>query len=236
MDKEYAEYLLNKTKNDYNLISEDFSRTREKVWEEIKFLFDDYLTAGEKVLDLGCGNARFYDFFKEKDIQYFGLDNSEKLIGVAQQKYPQVNFRIGNALNLPFPNNYFDKIYSIAVLHRIPSKELRSQFLNETERTLKSGGKLILIVWKLPIKKYKRKNISLLIKYTIFKIIGISKLDFKDILEPWGNKTFKYYHWFSKRELAKIVKKAGLKIERIGVMKNKTGNRQNIYLIAEKRP
>ena len=31
MDREYAEYLLKKTKGDYNLIAEDFSRTREYV-------------------------------------------------------------------------------------------------------------------------------------------------------------------------------------------------------------
>ena len=227
MDKEYAEYLLNKTKNDYNLISEDFSRTRAKTWEEIKFLFNDYLSAGEKVLDLGCGNARFYEFFKEKDIQYFGLDNSEKLIEIAQQKYPKADFRIGDALNLPFPNNYFDKIYSIAVLHQIPSKESRSQLLEEARRVLKPNGKLILTVWKL-------KNPSLLLRYTILKIIGKNKMDFKDILEPWADKTERYYHLFSEKELVELVERSGLKIIKNGIIKNKTGNRQNIYLVAEK--
>jgi ubiquinone/menaquinone biosynthesis C-methylase UbiE len=227
MDKKYAEYLLNKIKNDYNLISEDFSRTRAKTWLEIKFLFNDYLTAGEKVLDLGCGNARFYEFFKENDIQYFGLDNSEKLIEIAQQKYPKADFRIGSALNLLFPNNYFDKIYSIAVLHQIPSKEFRFQFLKEARRVLKPNGKLIITVWKL-------KKSSLLLRYTILKIIGKNKMDFKDILEPWSDKTERYYHLFSKKELVKLVDQSGFKVIKNGIIKNKTGNRQNIYLVAEK--
>ena len=231
MKKEYTKYLLNKTKSDYNLISEDFSRTRGKVWEEISFLFKD-TKPKEKVLDLGCGNGRFYELLKNTD--YTGVDNSEKLIKIAKGKYPEANFKTEDALSLSFPDNHFDKVYSIAVLHRIPSKKLRLQFLKEAKRVLKKNGDLILTVWKLPFKQYNRKNLSLLLRYTILKLIGKSKLDFKDVLEPWGNKTFKYYHWFSKRELAKLIKKSGFKIKEIGVIKNQRGNRQNIYLVAQK--
>jgi ubiquinone/menaquinone biosynthesis C-methylase UbiE len=227
MDEKYAKYLLDKTKNDYNLIAQDFSRTRGNIWEEIKFLFDDYLTAGEKVLDLGCGNGRFYETFKNKDIQYFGLDASEKLIEIAKKKYPKADFRTGEALKIPFPNNYFNKVYSIAVLHHIPSKELRINFLKEAKRILRPNGKMILTVWKL-------NNRSLLLKYTILKIFGKNKMDFKDTLEPWAQKTERYYHWFSKKELVKLIKQTGFRIENIGVIKNKTGNRKNIYLIAAK--
>ena len=230
MDEKYARYLLNKTCNDYNLIADDFSRTRRNIWPEIKFLFDDYLTAGEKVLDLGCGNGRFYEFFKDKDINYIGADNSKKLIELAKQKYPEADFRTDNALNPSFPNSYFDKVYSIAVLHHIPSKELRVQFLKEAKRVLKKEGKLIITVWKF----HNKKERLLLLRYTILKIIGKSKLDFKDILEPWSNKTLRYYHWFSKRELRDLASQAGFKIKKIGIARNKKGNRQNIYVVAEK--
>ena len=95
-------------------------------------------------------------------------------------------------------------------------------------------GKLIITVWSLPIKQYNKKNIFLLLKYTILKIIGMSKLDFRDVLEPWGNKTFKYYHWFSERELKNLAKKAGFKVKKSGIIKNSRGTRKNIYLVAEK--
>jgi tRNA (uracil-5-)-methyltransferase TRM9 len=230
MDKEHSEYLLNKTKEDYNLIAEDFSSKREKVWEEIEFLFNDYLKQGEKILDLGCGNGRYFPFFKKKGVDYFGIDFSEKLIKIAKNKHPEVNFQKGDALNLPFPENFFDKIYSIATLHHIPSEELRIQFLKEVKRALKGEGFLILTVWKF----HQQQEINLLFKYTILKLFGKSKLDWKDILEPWGKKIKRYYHWFSKKELKDLLKKVDLIIEKIGTTKNQRGNRQNIYVIAKK--
>jgi ubiquinone/menaquinone biosynthesis C-methylase UbiE len=229
MKKEFAQYLLDKTKYDYNLIADDFSRTRSQVWQELSSLFSD-LKPGEKVLDLGCGNARYYQLFKEKEVDYVGIDTSEKLIKIAQAKYPEAKLFSGDALNLPFENNSFDKVYSIAVLHHIPSKEFRLQFLKETKRVLKPKGKLILTVWKL----HGKKEILLLLKYTILKIIGRSKLDFKGVFKPWAKETTRYYYWFSKRELNKLVNQSGFKVEKSGIIKKEKGKRQNIYLIAQK--
>ena len=184
----------------------------------------------EKVLDLGCGNGRLYELLKGRMVDYLGIDNSERLIALAKNRYPGVNFQAGDALNLPFSDNFFDKVFSIAVLHHIPSKEFRLRFLKEAGRVLKPKGSLILMVWNF----HQFKERYLLFKYTILKLIGRSKLDWKDILEPWGKKIERYYHWFSKKELENLVKKAGLKVERRGIIKNEKGNRQNIYLIAEK--
>lgn len=232
MEKEYAEYLLKKTKEDYNLIAKEFSSKREEIWEETRFLFDDYLIPGEKILDLGCGNGRYFPLFERKNVDYIGIDNSEELIRIAREKYPQAKFQVANALNLPFPNNYFDKVYSIALLHHIPSDEFRIKSLKEIKRVLKPKGTLILTVWET----HRLKERYLLLKYTILKLIGKSKLDWKDIFEPWGKKINRYYHCFSKRELEGLVKKSDFKIRESGLIKNKKGNRQNIYIIAEKPP
>jgi len=228
MEKKYAEYLLNKTKEDYTLIADDFSRTRQRIWDEIRFLFDDYLIEGERVLDLGCGNGRFYELFR--NIDYIGVDNSERLIDLAKRKYPEGKFQVSDALRLPFPGNYFDKVYTIAVLHHIPSKQLRLQFLKEIKRVLKKDSLLILTVWKF----HNKKEVSLLLKYTILKLIGRSRLDFGDTFEPWGKKIERYYHWFSQKELSNLVKRAGFKVGKLGIVKNEKGNRQNIFLVARK--
>lgn len=230
MKPEYAHYLLVKTREDYNLIADEFSTTRQNIWQETRFLFDDYLIPGDKVLDLGCGNARYYPLFKEKSVEYIGIDSSKDLIQISKDMYPDADFRVEDALNLSFPDNYFSDVYSIAVLHHLPSRELRLKFLNEAKRVLRPGGLLILTVWKF----YQIKQWLFLLKYTLLKIIGKSKLDWKDILEPWGKKAERYYHWFSKKELEELIKETGFEIEKSGIVKNKKRNRQNIFIVAKK--
>lgn len=193
-------------------------------------MFDNYTSSGDRVLDLGCGNGRYYQALEDKEVNYIGIDSSQELINIAKQKYPGVDFQVGDALNLPFDDNQFDKIYSIAVLHHIPSNQLRLDFLKEAKRVLKPGGLIILTNWKF----HQAKEWKLLIKYTILRLVKKSKLDYFDIMEPWAKKTERYYHWFRKRELINLAKEAGLKVKEFGVTKNSRGNRQNYYLILEK--
>lgn len=234
MDRKYAEYLVKKTKDDYNLIAEDFSRKREMIWKELSFLRDQVI-AGEKILDLGCGNGRFIELFKEQNIEYFGLDNSERLIEIAKKRYPRGKFQIADAFNLPFPDNFFDKVFSIAVLHHIPSDQYRTRFLEEVRRVLKPGGILILTVWYLWQKKTVWK---FLLKNIFLKLIAKSNLDFTDVLIPWKDSQGKirlqrYFHCFTKQGLQKLVKNTNLKIREISLLQSSAGH-SNLLLIAEK--
>ena len=199
------------------------------MWEELKFL-EDYIKEGDKILDLGCGNGRLYELLKNKPIDYYGIDNSEKLIEIAKSRYPNINFQVADALNLPFPENFFDKVVSVAVFHHIPSKDLRLQFLKEIKRTLKPGGILILVNWSL--NTWKR--FSLFLKYAFLKILGKSTLDFGDAFIPWRNTTLRYVHRFTKKEIKTLVKTSGLKVLEIKTSKRPKGKESNILLIAEK--
>lgn len=204
------------------------------MWEELIPLAK-YVQAGEKILDLGCGNGRLFAMLKEKNIEYLGVDSSDKMINIAREKHGPAGakFLTVEALELPFPESYFQKIFSVAVLHHIPSEEFRLKFLSEIKRVLKPRGLLILTVWNL------RKNYWLLFKYTILKFIGKSKLDSGDVLWPWKNSEGKtvierYIHCFARRELEKLAEKAGFKIEEAGFLDRGKSKKANIYLIAEK--
>ncbi len=237
MDKDYAQYLLKKTIQDYNLIAEEFSRTREYVPEDRKNLILRYIRPGSRVLDLGCGNGRFSDIFRE-DIDYIGVDNSEKMIEIAEKEHPGKKFQAASALNLPFSDNSFDVIFSFAVIHHIPSKELRLLFLKEAERILKSGGILILTAWYLnPIRMAligEWGRAAELMKYQILKIFGLSKSDFGDFFVSWKNIVPRYIHCFSVNGLKKLVKKSGFKIKEAGILSGRKTKERNTYLVVQK--
>lgn len=227
MEREYAEYLLNKTKEDYNLIAEEYASTRHFTWDIENLV--QYVSSREKILDLGCGSGRLLEILKNRNINYFGIDGSKNLIEIAKKNYPAFKFQVADVLSLPFPNNSYDKIFSIRVLMHIPSEEFQLQFLKEAKRVLKTGGLLILTAWYLWRLRSKR-NFLLMVKNAFLKIIGKSKLDFGDALIPWGKKAMRYYHYFTTGELKKLTEKSGLKVKKIWTTPF------DIYLIAEKPP
>ena len=233
MDKEYAIFLLEKTKKDYNFLAENYDRTRSFIPEDIKKLAE-LVQAEEKILDSGCANGRLYEILKEKKIDYYGIDISENLIKIAQNKYPEAKFQVANALNLPFQDNFFDKVFSISVLHNIPSKEFKIQYLQEIKRVLKPNGFLILRVWDF---WKRREGWQIFLKYTLLKLIGKSKLDFFDIFLPWKNSNGnilvqRYFHCFKKKGIEKLIKEVGFKIKKS--WREGKDPRTNIYVVAEK--
>ncbi|MCK5044201.1 class I SAM-dependent methyltransferase [Candidatus Parcubacteria bacterium] len=230
MDREYAKYLLKETCQNYNRIALHFTRSRGFVWD-IDCL-KEYVVPEERVLDLGCGNGRLYKIFKDKKIDYVGVDNSGELIEIAKENYPHLHFQTADALNLPFPDNHFDKIYSIRALHNLPSQEFRTQFLAEANRVLKPGGTLILTVWNVWECRDKQ-NLFRLIKSTFLKIIGASKLDFGDTFIPWGDKASRYYHFFTKNELKSLTEKADFEVAKIWTT-GKEWKYSDIYIVAHK--
>jgi ubiquinone/menaquinone biosynthesis C-methylase UbiE len=230
MDINYAKYLLKKTKEDYNLIAQDFSRTRQIVWGELA-IFKKYLSDGDKLLDVGCGNGRLSEFSKNKKINYIGADVSSELISLAKKRYPKKRFLVADNLNLPFLDDNFDKVFSIAVLHTIPSANFRKKAIFEIKRVLKEKGLFFATVWDM---KWKNK-LPLFLKYSFLKMIGKSRLDFGDVFVPWADKTKRYYHLFTEKELVSLVREAGFKIIEKGIIRNSTKKRSNIYLIAEKQ-
>lgn len=236
MDKDYAKYLLEKTHKDYNQIAEDFSKTREYISEEIKNLLLQYIMPGERVLDWGCGNGRFNEIFQNTD--YYGVDVSEKMIKIAKNKYPNAKFKVVDPLKLPFPNNFFDKIFSLAVFHHIPSEKFRLQFLEEGKRVLKPNGIFIITVWNLnPLRMIfigEWKRALLFIKYIFLKIFGKIKIDFKDFFIPWRDVCLRYIHCFSLSELKKLAQKSNLQIKKAGILKSQKTKETNIYIILKK--
>jgi ubiquinone/menaquinone biosynthesis C-methylase UbiE len=228
MDFNEAKKIMEINKKFYDLLAEDFARTHASAMEEFASLAG-YWQEGDKVLDLGCGNGRFYDLVCQpgKDIKYFGVDNSAQLIALAKQQYPLGQFILGDGLSLPFGDNFFDKVLCVAVLHHLPGYDMRREFLRQAWRVMKKSGQLILVV------SPRERNWQLLLKYLWLKIIGKSRLDWGDFYEPWGEQGVRYFHVFSKKELRVLLEDSGWQVESLGVLTRQNGKR-NIVVVAKK--
>ncbi len=227
MDKDHAEKIMAEVARRYDAVSETFSDSRKDPWSELDHLFDG-LRAGDRVLDIGCGNGRSCERMVP-GVDYVGVDNSERLIEIAKKSYPDCDFMVADALNLPFPGRDFDRVYAIGLLHHIPSERKRTDLLHEIRRVLNPGGTVALTVWDIWEKTARRKRV---VKEAILSILGLSKLDVGDVLLSWQGFDDFYFHCFSLGGLVGRCERAGLEIVSIGRAPSKGGT--NIYVVARK--
>lgn len=208
MRRNTAKKLLKKVVEDYSKIADDFSQTRTWLWPEFSF-FKKYIKPGDKVLDLGCGNGRFYPFVKDiKNISYLGIDNNPDLIKHAQKIYSSAKFVVGDLLDIPY-SDHADILFSIASFHHIPSFELRNKSIQELHRVIKKNGFVVITVWNLFQKRYRKRVIKSLYNF----MIHFGRYDWNDTFIPWSKTGVKrYYHAFTPRELKKLFIKNGFDI------------------------
>lgn len=213
MKQETKDKLLKIVHDNYREIAAQFDSTRKKyIWPELENVLSN-LREGDSVLDVGCGNGRLIENLKNKQIAYLGVDNSEELIKLACVNYPDKDFKVLDVLNLDTINQKFNLVISVAVLHHLPSKELRLQALEQLKSVCAPQGQIIFSVWRLwDNKKYQKY----LFKNIWQKITLRSNLDFGDLLFPWKNNkgeavSERYYHAFTKTGLKKILHLAGFK-------------------------
>lgn len=199
-------------KNSYKETAEEFNLSRQKeIWPKLKDLAK-MISSGDKILDLGCGNGRLLKAFSDKNIDYLGCDQEEKLIKIAKNNWPENNFIVSKIPDIP--KGKFDYIFLIAVIHHIPSNKKRLEFLIKLKNYLNKNGKIVISVWNL------RKSRPYLIYKTYLKYFFTLKLEYGDVLFPWkknhGQELItRYYHAFSKKSLKNLARKAGYKIEKI---------------------
>ena len=231
MKREIAKKLLKETEAGYDLMASKFSETRKYFWRGLEFI-SDYAEEGDKVLDFGCGNGRILELFSGKNINYSGVDVSEKLIDIAKEKYPDRanDFqKISDSDSLSLPSDSFNVVYSIAVFHHFPSKEYRENVAKELYRITKKDGHIIITVWNLWQWKYI-KNILCNWKNKIFRK---SSLDWNDcyisFTDNEGKKFQRFHHAFTKGGLCKLFSDAGFNIEKCEII-----NKRNILLIGKK--
>lgn len=153
---------------------------------------------GEKILDAGCGMGTFSIEAYKRGSEIYSMDYSPDAIKLAKKLSSfilgenKIKYVVGSVTNIPFPNDYFDKIISADVIEHI-SKRQFELFLGEAHRTLKNGGSMLLYTPNPPCKT----NILKLLGYLpIFK-----NREFDRLSEEFYSK-----HCFPILDIEKITK------------------------------
>ena len=96
---------------------------------------------GLRVLDIGCGAGRTTHFLHQMGMNVVGIDISTTLLEHARRRFPDIEFREGNAESLEFRDEEFDIVLFVANgLDYLFPKLSRSRCLGEIYRVIKPGG------------------------------------------------------------------------------------------------
>ena len=197
----------------WDALAEQWFHFRQRPFRDVSEELENLSSSKPgKILDIGCGSCRNLLPFAKKGFDCYGVDFSKEMLryaGEYSKKYGfRVKFKIGKAQKLPFKSIWFDYCLSIALLHHLKREE-QKWAVKEMWRVLKPKGIALVAVWN---KRF----------FSLFA---------KNRYEKWtkaGKAYYRYYYFFTPRELKRLLELNGFEIVRQKIGKN-------IVMIAKKK-
>jgi SAM-dependent methyltransferase len=121
----------------------------EECWTDTVLFVGPLLDAvgvrqGPRLLDIACGPGYVSEAAAAAGAQPVGLDVAEAMVEQARRRCPDLEFVVGDALALPFPDASFDAVtMNFGILH-VSRPELA---LSEARRVLVAGGRFAFTTW-----------------------------------------------------------------------------------------
>ncbi|MFA5136026.1 MAG: class I SAM-dependent methyltransferase [Patescibacteria group bacterium] len=105
-----------------------------------------------KILDLGCGDGWISVQAAKASFETWGIDSSPTAIESAKKRAQKerldtkTHFLVGDALDLPYEDNFFDALVDRGLFHHV-LVENRQAYLNNVVRVLKKKSVMYLAVF-----------------------------------------------------------------------------------------
>jgi len=141
--------LHERFKGDYDKFFTDYDSFRYRNERHLAACVDSLNVAGKQVLEIGLGEGAESERLIRQGGRWTGVDLTEESVArvttrLSLRGLPFEDLRQGSVLDLPFPDNSFDVVFSHGVLHHVP--DIR-QAQNEIHRVLRPGGELVVMLY-----------------------------------------------------------------------------------------
>ncbi len=112
------------------------------AWEWRRGLLSREVSAGERVLDLGCGAGHFLSLIRRRQADPIGVEISERALARARAREPEAETHLLAADgSIPLQHGSIDLVWCSEVLEHVADV---GQLLNEVRRVLRPGGRLLV--------------------------------------------------------------------------------------------
>ena len=162
--------MFSKIAGRYDLMNRIMTAGQDVYWRR-EVIKHAQLDAGDSLLDLGAGTG---------DIAREGLKQHPSIFALAAdftlnmmragKKHSQLDWSSADALNLPFPDKRFDAIVSGFLMRNVTDVP---RALQEQYRTLKPGGRIVILDTTKPRKNILTPLINIHLHYIIPFIGGL---------------------------------------------------------------
>lgn len=213
MDLGTAARLIEINREFYTRFGDSFSATRRRIQPGVRRVLR-MLQGDETILDLGCGNGELARELAKRGHRgsYLGVDFSLPLLRDAEVQAEGFSARFLQAdlTQLPVLGEQlsvmdgWSVITAFAVLHHIPSTELRLDLLRVIRPLLADNGRFIHSNWQFLNSEKLRQRVQ------DWSNVGLAPqaVDANDYLLDWrsGGKGLRYIHQFDEKELHELAR------------------------------
>jgi SAM-dependent methyltransferase len=175
----------------FDQIAKDWKQKRQHPWKPFTDLASKWISIWQSkysfakesslFLDLGAGSGRHSQFLLTFCTRLIDLDISLPMIKLNTSR----SIKIQSSLDfLPFRENVFDGMFSIAALHHIKGKNNREKVRDEIQYIGKINSLICFSVWRFYQKKFIDEYYRQFQELS-FKVDKVDKFEFGDTIIPW---------------------------------------------------
>jgi SAM-dependent methyltransferase len=97
-----------------------------------------------RVLDVGCGTGALAGRLAARGYDVVGVDPSAGMLEVMRSRHPGLEAVAASGTALPFGDDEFDLVLTVAALHHVAEPRAVRQTLGEMTRVSKPGGRILI--------------------------------------------------------------------------------------------